>query len=44
MDSFVPVNPLDSELAKAVSNLRDALEPLEELADEISALLEMLKS
>jgi methyl-accepting chemotaxis protein len=38
------IGELDSELAKAVSNLRDALEPLEELADEISALLEKLKS
>jgi len=38
------VGELDSELAKAVSNLRDALEPLEELADEISSLLEKLKS
>jgi methyl-accepting chemotaxis protein len=38
------IGELDNELAKAVSNLRDALEPLEELADEISALLEQLKS
>lgn len=38
------VGELDSELAKAVSNLRDALEPLEELSDEMSSLLEKLKS
>lgn len=38
------IGVMDSELAKAVSNLRDALEPLEELADEISALLEKLKA
>ena len=38
------IGELDSELAKAVSNLRDVLEPLEELADEISTLLEKLKT
>lgn len=35
---------LDSELAKAVSRLKDALEPIEDLADEMSALLEKLRS
>lgn len=38
------VGEMDSDLAKAVSNLRDALDGLAELADEISALLEKLKS
>lgn len=38
------IGELDNELAKAVSNLKDTLLPLEELAEEISALLEKLKS
>lgn len=37
------IGEMDAELAKAVSNLRDALEPLEDLADEISSLLDKLK-
>ncbi len=38
------VGVLDLELAKAVSNLKDTLDPLEELAGEISSLLEKLNA
>lgn len=38
------VSELDLHLAKAVGNLRDVLGPLEDLAEEISALLEKLNA
>lgn len=38
------VGVLDHELAKAVSSLKDTLDPLEELAGEISSLLEKLNN
>ena len=38
------VGVLDMELAKAVSSLKDTLDPLEDLAGEISSLLEKLNA